>query len=779
APSGMLEAQLGRGAGQPQQEHQQQQQSHEDRSRTNLIINYLPQTFDTEDLRALFEKVGPIRTHKVVRDKQTGASLCYGFVDFLFPEHAEKAIGEFHGMRLGNKKLRVAYAATGSSSCAGFVGPDGSPLPLPQMPRAERHSGGGGGGSGGGGGGSGGGALPLRNPGNLYVSGIPRTWTEADLNALFSRFGKLVQIRVLTDPNTGLSKGVGFVTFDDKSNAERAIMNTNGLQGPEWPAPLLVKFAEDGSARARSGPRHAGLSASFNLPLDTGRQRDSAGLGAAAAGGASGCRLSASLCGPSPGLNGSSGFGSGGFGGLSRLLDSDSPTGGGGSGSFGFGGTQAGIEEMVDSLLMFNALGTQNAFRTLTSNGIGGGGGGSGGGGNGGHRLAGHKEITSDLDVSLSSNGSSLDSPPHDALTALSQLGLLCPDLATAAAASAGVPAPLPLHVRTPLIESRPLARAMGIKGCRVWLKLENCQPTGSVCLRGMAHAVRRAAERGFTHVVTSSSCAGNSGLACAYSAARLGLQCTVVLPESAASNANDAAVAQEARARIADEGAQVLLHGADWPEAHSQAELLAGQLGRSVCLLHPFDSEDVWTGYSGLVDELAEALNGEQPDAIVLPVSGGGLLSGVVSGLWRYGWVTTPVIAAELRTTNGGCLDGGGGGGVGRPCQRALDAAREQPLHSVTCSQDEAAKASVSFLCQHQLLTEPVCGAALAAVYGRHVGPGQLARPQSANIVLLVTGGRSVGLQQLFELAGSPLPAALPQQQQQQQQQQQEQKQE
>ena len=41
----------------------------EDRSKTNLIINYLPQSFDQNDLQRLFERIGPIRQCKLIRDK--------------------------------------------------------------------------------------------------------------------------------------------------------------------------------------------------------------------------------------------------------------------------------------------------------------------------------------------------------------------------------------------------------------------------------------------------------------------------------------------------------------------------------------------------------------------------------------------------------------------------------------------------------------------------------------------------------------------------------------
>ncbi|KAK4474193.1 hypothetical protein MN116_003491 [Schistosoma mekongi] len=84
----------------------------EDRSRTNLIINYLPQSYDQNDLQHLFERVGPIRQCKLIRDKNTGGSLCYGFVDFVNPQHAALAIQTYHGYETEQKRLRVAYASS-------------------------------------------------------------------------------------------------------------------------------------------------------------------------------------------------------------------------------------------------------------------------------------------------------------------------------------------------------------------------------------------------------------------------------------------------------------------------------------------------------------------------------------------------------------------------------------------------------------------------------------------------------------------------------------------
>ena len=70
----------------------------------------------------------------------------------------------------------------------------------------------------------------------------------------------------------------------------------------------------------------------------------------------------------------------------------------------------------------------------------------------------------------------------------------------------------MPLHIPTPLIESRPLSLSAGRP---VWLKLEALQPCGSFKLRGVGHACEAHHARGARHFVSSSG--GNAGLAVAY----------------------------------------------------------------------------------------------------------------------------------------------------------------------------------------------------------------------------------------------------------------------
>ncbi|CAH8870721.1 unnamed protein product [Trichobilharzia szidati] len=79
---------------------------------------------------------------------------------------------------------------------------------------------------------------------NLYISGLPKFMTESDLEKLFHPCGKIITSRILYDTNTGQSKGVGFIRFDQRHEAELAIQQFNGYRiGSIADNPLVVKFA--------------------------------------------------------------------------------------------------------------------------------------------------------------------------------------------------------------------------------------------------------------------------------------------------------------------------------------------------------------------------------------------------------------------------------------------------------------------------------------------------------------------------------------------------------
>ncbi|XP_067637067.1 ELAV-like protein 2 isoform X3 [Eurosta solidaginis] len=198
-----------------------------DESRTNLIVNYLPQTMTQEEMRSLFSSIGELESCKLVRDKasgnalvlpasltalnpalqQVGQSLGYGFVNYVRAEDAEKAVNTLNGLRLQNKVIKVSYARPSSESIKGA---------------------------------------------NLYVSGLPKNLSQPDLEALFASYGKIITSRILCDNISGLSKGVGFIRFDQRNEAERAIQELNGKTPKGYTEPITVKFANNPSNSAKA-----------------------------------------------------------------------------------------------------------------------------------------------------------------------------------------------------------------------------------------------------------------------------------------------------------------------------------------------------------------------------------------------------------------------------------------------------------------------------------------------------------------------------------------------
>merc|ERR1719397_2206311 len=177
--------------------------------KTNLIVNYLPQTMTQEEIRSLFSSIGQVESCKLIRDKVTGQSLGYGFVNYHRIEDASKAIQTLNGLRLQNKTIKVSYARPSSEAIKGA---------------------------------------------NLYVSGLPKHMAQPDLERLFSSCGNIITSRILCDNITGLSKGVGFIRFDQRIEAERAIQKLNGTIPEGATEPITVKFANNPSNNAKAIP---------------------------------------------------------------------------------------------------------------------------------------------------------------------------------------------------------------------------------------------------------------------------------------------------------------------------------------------------------------------------------------------------------------------------------------------------------------------------------------------------------------------------------------------
>lgn len=303
----------------------------------------------------------------------------------------------------------------------------------------------------------------------------------------------------------------------------------------------------------------------------------------------------------------------------------------------------------------------------------------------------------------------------------------------------------MPLHLDTPLIESHALSQACGRE---VRLKLDALQPSGSFKLRGIGHACETLARQGKRRFIASSG--GNAGMAVAYAGRRLSLPVTVVVPRT---------TTEHARAQIRAQGAELIVHGAVWDEAHALAQSL---LDGDAAFVHPFDDALLWEGHASLIDEVAAA--GFKPGAVVLAVGGGGLLAGVVQGLRRQGWNDVPVVAVETAGADSlaRSLDAGRritldaitsvatSLGARQVCAEAFALAQSHPVRSAVVTDLQALDACLRFIDDHRLHVEPACGAALAMAYARSPVLQDLER-----ILVVACGGTTNTLEQLRQWRG------------------------
>ena len=169
--------------------------------------------------------------------------------------------------------------------------------------------------------------------------------------------------------------------------------------------------------------------------------------------------------------------------------------------------------------------------------------------------------------------------------------------------------------IRTPLVRCDALSERLGAE---THLKLENLQRTGSFKVRGALNAVGRLDGRARAAGIVTMS-AGNAAQAIAYAGRAWGAPVTVVMPETASRTKIEATRSHGAEIRFAPDSTKLL------PIVR---ELEAA--GRT--FVHPFDDDAVIAGHGSIGLELLEDL--AEPDLVVVPVGGGGLISGIAVAL-------------------------------------------------------------------------------------------------------------------------------------------------
>jgi threonine dehydratase len=296
---------------------------------------------------------------------------------------------------------------------------------------------------------------------------------------------------------------------------------------------------------------------------------------------------------------------------------------------------------------------------------------------------------------------------------------------------------------RTPLVSATLLGRGFGV---RLFCKCENLQKTGSFKVRGAMHKIARlSAEERRRGVVTIS--AGNHAQAVGWAAAQLDTPSVVVMPEGASPIKASASRGY---------GAEVVIHGTVH-EAFEKAHQLARE--RDLTFVHPFDDDDTIAGQGTVGLELMEQI--DEPDLVIVPVGGGGLISGTVTAIKAIRPSVT-VIGVE---PEGACamrrsLDAGQvvhldavntvADGLAPPMAgtRNLEIVRRLVDDVVVVNDDDIIDAMGLLLTRTKLLTEPAGAAGLAGLLSGRITP----KPDS-RVVLVLSGG-NVSLARISEFS-------------------------
>uniref|UniRef100_A0A4W4FZ82 RRM domain-containing protein n=1 Tax=Electrophorus electricus TaxID=8005 RepID=A0A4W4FZ82_ELEEL len=178
-------------------------------SKTNLYIRGLPPSTSDHDLVKLCQPYGKIVSTKAILDKTTNKCKGYGFVDFDSPVSAQKAVS--------------ALKSTGVQA---------------QMAKQQEQ-----------------------DPTNLYLSNLPVSMDEQELENLLKPFGQVISTRVLRDAH-GISRGVGFARMESTEKCDAVISHFNGkfiksssgMLGTS--EPLLCKFADGGQKKRLSQTKY-------------------------------------------------------------------------------------------------------------------------------------------------------------------------------------------------------------------------------------------------------------------------------------------------------------------------------------------------------------------------------------------------------------------------------------------------------------------------------------------------------------------------------------------
>lgn len=276
----------------------------------------------------------------------------------------------------------------------------------------------------------------------------------------------------------------------------------------------------------------------------------------------------------------------------------------------------------------------------------------------------------------------------------------------------------------TPMESSRHLSDVLGVP---VFLKCENLQRTGSYKIRGAYNRLVQldAGERARGVVAAS---AGNHAQGVAFAARELGIRATIFMPEG---------VALPKLQATRHYGADVVLRGSSVDEPLRAAAEFAEETG--AVFIPPFDHPDIITGQGTLGLEILDQV----PDAatVVVPIGGGGLISGVASALKQRAVLEgreirvigvqaenaaayPPSLSAGIPTEISLLPTIADGIAVSRPGILNFQIIRDIVDEVVTVSDDDTARGLLMLLERAKLVVEPAGAVSVAAILAGKVDP-------------------------------------------------------
>lgn len=272
--------------------------------------------------------------------------------------------------------------------------------------------------------------------------------------------------------------------------------------------------------------------------------------------------------------------------------------------------------------------------------------------------------------------------------------------------------------------------------GSKIYLKTENLQITGSFKVRGAYYKISQLTEEEKTHGVIACS-AGNHAQGVALASKKFGINSIICMPDGAPISKVEATKSY---------GAKVVLVPGVYDDAHNEAERLKTQLGCT--FIHPFDDDDVIAGQGTIGLEIMQQL--KDADAIIAPIGGGGLISGVAYAVKSlnpnikvYGVQASGAPSMLNSYTHGKIekLDSvstiADGIAVKEPGTTTFEICKKYVDGIVSVSDDQVSAAILSLIEKQKMIAEGAGAVALAAVMFNKI-PNLTGK----KVVCLVSGG-------------------------------------